>query len=215
MVSTITNYLLGFAAAVPVPAFVMIGAFVEEVIAPIPSPIVMTLAGSIAETQGKAIIYLLFLAAAGAVAKTFGSWIVYIIVDKAEDVVMTRFGRILGVSHKEVEGIGKLLNGGSKDDIVLFLLRAIPIVPTAPVSIVGGLIKVRMRTFLNSTFWGYLVRNVLYLYLGYSSVTTLESLNAGLESWESVGYIILFVLIGAGVAWLFLKRGSLKGKFGL
>ncbi len=216
MFGGIINFLVDIANKTPIEAFVLIGSFVEEVIAPIPSPLVMTLAGSIAEAQGKTLPSLFLLALLGAFAKTVGSWIIYVVSDKAEDLVIGRFGKFLGVSHKEVERIGKLLNsGGIKDDIVLFLLRAIPIIPTAPVSIVSGLVKLNLRTYLNSTFWGTMVRNILYLYLGFSGLTTLEALNEGFETWETLGYIVLFVLLVVGVGWMYFRRGKLHKKFGL
>src|SRR3989344_274897 len=208
MFDALVDYLVHIAAKIPVSVFVTVGAFVEEVIAPIPSPLVMTLAGSIAEAQGRPVAFLLLLALLGAAAKTLGSWLVYFVSDKAEDIVVGKFGKFLGVSHKEVEGIGKLLSGGIKDDLILFLLRAIPIVPTAPVSIVSGLLKLKLRTYLNSTFWGTLVRNILYLYLGFSGFTTLESLNEGLETWESVGYVIIFALLAVLVIWFYQRRRS-------
>ena len=208
MFTATVGYLTHLATKIPVTIFVTVGAFVEEVIAPIPSPLVMTLAGSIAEAQGRPVLFLLLLALLGAAAKTLGSWVVYFVSDKAEDLVLGKFGKFLGVSHKEVEGIGKLLSGGIKDDLILFLLRAIPIVPTAPVSIVSGLLKLKLRTYLNSTFWGTLVRNILYLYLGFSGFKTLESLNEGLETWESVGYVIIFALLAVLVIWFYQRRRS-------
>src|SRR5690606_32340582 len=158
------------AGVLPTEIFVAIGAFVEELVAPIPSPLVMTLGGSLAASQGKTLTYLGLLALLGAIGKTVGSWLIYLIADKAEDFVMNKIGKFVGVTHREVEIIGKHLNKGWRDDVILFLLRAVPIMPTAPVSIVCGLIKLNLRTYLTSTFFGTLVRNVFYLYLGYTSV---------------------------------------------
>jgi membrane protein DedA with SNARE-associated domain len=210
--STFTHQLEAIAQTVPLPWFIFLGAFIEEVIAPIPSPFVMTLGGSIAASQSAPVQYLFVLAAIGAFGKTIGSWLIYLISDKAEDVIIEKFGRILGVSHKEVEGIGKLLNQGVRDDVVLFLLRAIPIMPTAPVSVVSGIVKLRMRTYLVSTFLGLLVRNMFYLYMGFSGVGALHAINADLDSWEKLGYVVLFGIFAALVVWFYLKRRSGKGQ---
>lgn len=195
-----------FSTIMPLPAFTFIGVIVEEVLAPIPSPLVMTLAGSLAASSGQAVVYLVWLAFVGAVGKTLGSYVIYVIADKGEDFVLRKFGKFFGVSHKEIEAIGKHLNHGWRDDIVLFLLRAIPIIPTAPVSLVAGLIRVNLRTYLTSTFFGTLVRNIIYLYFGYTSLGALESLNEGLDSFESVGYVILAVLMAAGIGYMYLQR---------
>ena len=202
------DFLHSIAAAVPLPFFTIIAAFIEEVIAPIPSPLVMTLSGSLAASQGQPFVYLIWLAVIGAASKTLGSVLVYTVADKAEDLIIDKFGRFLGVSHKDTEGFGKYLNKGRRDDIVLFLLRAVPIIPTAPVSVVCGLVKVNLRTYVVSTFLGTIVRNMVYLYFGFVSVGALEALNDDLDSLEKYGYLILFFLMFGLVIWFYKKRRS-------
>lgn len=201
-----THLLQSVANFVPLPVFAFVGALVEEVIAPIPSPLVMTFTGSLAAANSASLFYIFVLALIGSVGKTLGSWIVYVVTDKAEDIVVGKFGKFIGVSHKQIEQIGSLLNNGIRDDVILFLLRAIPIIPTAPVSVICGVIKLNMRTYLVSTFFGTLVRNMIYLYLGYTGVGALASLNEGFESWEKLGYLIIFLLFAAGVAFMYFKR---------
>lgn len=207
----IIDILHRLSGVLPTEVFVTVGAFIEELIAPIPSPLVMTLAGSLAASEGKTLTYLGVLAFLGAVGKTIGSWIIYHIADKSEDFVMNKLGRFVGVSHREIEIIGKHLNHGWRDDVILFLLRAIPIMPTAPVSIVCGLIKLHLRTYLVSTFLGTLVRNIFYLYLGYTSLGALESLNEGIDSFEKFGYLILLVAVGAAFLWIYKQKKSDAG----
>ena len=90
--------------------------------------------------------------------------------------------------------------------MVLFLLRAVPIIPTAPVSIVCGLIKLNLKTYLSSTFFGTLVRNIFYLYLGFTSVNALESLNEGIDSLEKFGYLTLLILVVAILGFIYYQR---------
>ncbi|MCW5878201.1 MAG: VTT domain-containing protein [Anaerolineales bacterium] len=194
------------ATSLPLPLFTVVAAFVEEVIAPIPSPLVMTLAGSLAASAGYAQPYLLWLAVIGAISKTIGSWVVYIIADLGEDFVLGRFGKFLGISHEEVEAFGKHLNQGRRDGLVMFLLRAIPIIPTAPVSLVAGLIKLNLRSYLFSTLLGTLVRNVLYLYFGYTSLQAATSVSEGFESLEGIGYLVLALMMAAGIGYFYYLR---------
>ena len=137
--------LMGYAQKVPLDLFVFGGAMVEEILAPIPSPLVMTLGGSIALAQKFPWMMLLWLALVGAVGKTLGSWLVYFVSDKAEDLVVGKLGKFLGVTHKEIENIGKYFYGDWRDDLIILLARALPIMPTAPVSIACGVIKVNLR----------------------------------------------------------------------
>lgn len=191
----IIEYLSAFSQTVPLPIFVTVGAAIEEIIAPIPSPLVMTLAGSLSAASGSHWLTLVYLAVIGSLAKTVASYIVYVVSDKAEDLVLGKFGKFLGVTHKEVEKLGSQLSGGWKDDLVMLALRAIPIIPTAPVSIISGLLKINLVTFFWTTAVGYTIRNYFYLYLGATSIGALESLNEGLGSVEKIGYLVIFVLL--------------------
>lgn len=197
IINTLTTTLTTFANQVPLEVFIFVGSFIEELIAPIPSPIVMTLAGTLAEAQQRPLAFLFVLSLIGAVGKLIGSYLLYIFADKLEDVVLNKFGKFFGISHKEVERLGKHFNGGLRDDIIIFLARAIPVVPTAPVSLVCGFIKVKLRTYLISSFLGTLFRNFFYLYLGYAGFASYEKILESFDSIETVVTVtLLLVLIG-------------------
>ncbi|WKZ25834.1 MAG: VTT domain-containing protein [bacterium] len=200
------DWLVNIADGVPVEWFVFIGALIEEIIAPIPSPLVMMLGGSIAAGQERSLLFILYLALIGAFSKTIGSAVIYIISDKLEDVVIDKFGKFLGVSHSDTEGLGRFLSKGSKDDIAIFLMRALPIMPTAPVSIIAGLIKTDFKAYIRSTFLGLIVRNSIYLYLGFTSLDALESLSEGFDSMEKIGYAFLIIFALGFLYWIYKKK---------
>ena len=206
LVDQVTTVLTNLANTVPLEIFVAVGSVVEEIIAPIPSPLVMVLAGSLAHAQNQSIMLLVMLAVIGAVGKTFGAWFLYLVADRLEDIVIGRFGKFLGVSHKQIEGIGNKLNGGWQDNVFLFIARALPIIPSAPISLACGVIKINLRTYLTSTFLGTLVRNMLYLYLGYAGFNNYKQVTSDFENIESIGQIGLFVVIALIVGIAYLKR---------
>lgn len=206
MIELLISWLEDLSNQVSVPLFVFIGSLVEEVIAPIPSPLVMLLAGSIAKQQDSSLLFIILLATIGAISKTVGSLLIYIISDKAEDVVIDKFGKFIGVSHSDTEGLGSFFGQGKRDDIAIFLLRAIPIIPTAPVSVISGLIKIDLKTYLVCTFFGLMVRNMIYLYFGYTSLGAVKSAAEGFDSLEKIGYLILASLVGLILVWMYRKR---------
>lgn len=198
--------LLSLANVIPLELYTFVGAFIEEVVAPIPSPFVMTSAGSLVAAQGRALTYLFVISLIGAIGKTLGSLIVYFIADKGEDIVIGKFGKLLGVTHKEIEGMGKYFSGGIKDDIILFALRSLPVIPSAPVSVICGVIKVKMRTYVSMTFVGSFVRNLLYLFLGYEGLEAANSLAHGLDSVESLVQIFMAGALGGVAVWFYWQR---------
>ena len=206
LIQPLIDILESLANVIPLPLFVSVGSFLEELIAPIPSPLVMTLGGSLAFAENYNWVGIFFLAFVGAIGKTVGSYLIYIISMKAEDLVVNKLGKYIGVTSREISIISRKLNKGWTDDLVIFLLRAIPIMPTAPVSVVCGLIKIKLNTYLRSTFLGTFVRNIFYLYLGFTGVNALESINEGIDSFEKIGYLILIIILGVVAFFIFKMR---------
>lgn len=206
MFDTLTHSLVAWAQHVPLELFTFAGSFIEEVIAPIPSPIVMTVTGSIASAQEKAMWYLLILSLIGACGKTLGAVLVYWIADKAENILIGKFGKVIGVTHQEIESLGKKLNGGWKDLWILLFLRALPIMSSAVVSVCSGVVKIPMRVYLISTFFGTIIRDFFYLYVGFTGIAALQHLVEGFDSIESVIQALIALLIVLVIGWIYWKR---------
>lgn len=209
MLESIIAWLEQTAQAVPLPVFVMIGGVVEEIVAPIPSPLVATLAGGITSAQQWGFAYLLWICALATLAKTAAAWLFYFLGDKLEDIAVPRFGKYIGVSHADLEHFGAHFKGTRKDDLILLILRAIPVMPSTPISVLCGILKINLRTFFFATYVGFYIRNLTFMWLGYSGLAAMESLMGGLDTAETV-MKLLIVAGGFGViAILYVKR--LKG----
>lgn len=200
------EYLEIFSKFVPVEVFVFFGALIEEVISPVPSPIVMTLGGTVAANQARTMGYLLVLTLVGAVGKIIGSWFLYVVSDKAEDILIGKFGKFIGVSHKEVESVGKYLEKGKRDFWMIFISRVVPVFPTAPVSVAAGILKLPLKNYLIASFLGYLGRNIFYLYVGYVGYESYAGLVGGLESIESIVQIVIAAVGVAVLGYFYYKR---------
>lgn len=210
MLTNFVNWMLtwleNLAARVPLEVFALLGSFIEELVAPIPSPIIMTMAGTIAGAQGRPLFYLLVVAVISSVAKTGAGVLLYVVADKSLDFLISRFGKFLGISHDEIEKIGAYISHSWKDDVVLFLLRSIPVMPSSPISITCGAIKINFKTFLWATFFGSIIRSMFYLYLGYSGLDAARSLLEGMDSLETLFKVLFVAVLGGAVLWGYYKR---------
>lgn len=200
------DWLMRTAEVIPLELFTFFGSFVEEVVAPIPSPIVMTMTGSIAAAQQTTIPYLLVLSVIGAVGKTLGAVLVYVIADRAEDFLFTRFGKILKISHTEIEQFGAKFSGSVRDYLLLFFLRALPVMSTALVSVASGIIALPLRVYIVGTFFGTIVRDFFYLYVGFTGIAALHAMVEGFDSIESLIQILAGVCILLGFGWIYWRR---------
>lgn len=206
MFSALEQLLISYVSVFPLEVFAFVASFIEEVIAPIPSPTVMVITGTFAAIQGRLLLGLVPLILFATVGKTIGAVIVYYIADKGEDIILKKFGRFLGISHEEVESFGKKLTGGMRDYAVLTFLRALPIMPSAIVSVGSGLLKVPLRMFVISTFIGTIFRDSFYLYAGYVGAKALTSLIETSSTIESNVESAAIVLILVAVGYLFYRK---------
>jgi membrane protein DedA with SNARE-associated domain len=212
VVDQILYFTQDLAKTIPLDVVAFIGSLMEEIISPIPSPLVMTAVGTFASAQGHTLLYICWLAAVASFAKTIASWVYYVLANKAERLILNRFGNIIGISHSEIEEIRKHFNGTWKDDVMLCVIRALPVMPTSLVSIVCGLIGINITTYLRSTFLGYWVRSFLFLYLGYTGMATYSNLSIGLFSPESMATMVIFTSLISLFIWVLYKRRKGKTK---
>jgi len=202
----IESVVTAYANAMPLGVFAFLGSFIEEIIPPIPAALIMTTAGSLSLAQGYPWIFLLWLALVGAIGKTIASWIFYVLGDKFEDIMVGKFGKFVGIRHSDVENLGKRFSGGWGEGIGFFLFRCVPIFPSVSVSIVCGVIRLNMRTFLFATFFGTIVKNLMYLYAGYAGLRALHFLIRRTHD-AQFWFGILFVAISSSlIYWLVRKQ---------
>lgn len=186
----------------PLELFVFVGCFIEEVFSPIPSFVVLIPAGVAALVQGIGWWYLPILALFGATGRVLGSLILYFIADKSEDWLFGGGRRWFGVSHKQIERVGRRFSGTGRDLLVLFLLNAVPVLPTSLLSLTCGFIKINLRTFVVATFFGSATNAVFYMSLGYAGITAatqLRELDAALQ-------IALGVVVVVLAGWLLYRK---------
>lgn len=205
IIEKLIEILERFSEQVPVELFAFVGSFIEELIAPIPSPVVMTLSGSMAAANNSAFWYLFVIALIAAIGKTLGAIILFIVADKTEDVVVSKLGRYIGINEGQIERIGARFKGTARDYVTLLVIRSTPIIPSAPISLLCGLVGLPRKLFIVSTFFGTIVRDFIYLYIGYTGLSAAEEIIDGIEGASSIITVILG-LIGVGIFAYILYR---------
>lgn len=210
MFDSISASLISLSSSMSVEAFTFFGSFVEEVVAPIPSPIVMTAAGALAKSHGHDFAYLFVLSGIGAAGKTLGAVLVYAASYYVGVFFVDRFGRYFGVKHADIEKLRDKLDGGVKDLAMVTFLRALPIMSSAVVSVGCGVLRIGFLTYVIATIVGTIVRDFFYLYVGYSGVAAYHALVDGLDGVESAIQIVIGVLVVVLLGWLYWRRKSGK-----
>lgn len=185
--------------------FLFWASLLEELVAPVPTFFVAVIAAPLVHEAGYGTLMILWLALLSAIGKTIAAWVYYVLGDKAEDWVTGRWGRVLGLSHESIEAWGPKMGKGWKDEIVLTLLRVMPFFPSAPISILAGVVKQRLRSYLSATLIGYTIRNYVLFVFAHEGFDWwkgwVQAFNEA--SFSLTGFIIIAVILF--VAWAYWK----------
>ena len=193
---------------------VFIGVMIEQIIVPIPSPLIVMGAGAILILPDLSIPNAFFqilwiIVLPGAIASTLGSYIGYMISYYGGKALVVRFQRFLDVDWEEIGHLEKRFQG-KKEAISIFLSRAIPVFPISLVSIFAGLLRIPIKPFTLYTFLGSIFRCLFLGFVGWWIGATYEKVATRLDSAET--FISILMLIGMVIVLWYLYRKFRKGK---
>jgi membrane protein DedA with SNARE-associated domain len=190
---------------------VFLATLLEEIIAPISSPLVPLTAGFflLPASEGFLTIAwqaLLIIAFPVALGITLGSLAVYGIGYWGGKPVIEKSKKWLGLSWEDVEKMERKLIRGRGDEIVLFILRALPIVPGVAISGFCGIVRYPLKTFMIITFFGALVRatalGIVGWYVGAVYLTYVDAIS----KIENYIFAVLIILALFFVGRFFFKK---------
>lgn len=209
MGSALEEMVLSFIDRVPLEVFVLVASFAEEVVAPIPSASVLLVTGAFAAVQERSVGDLIPLVLLAALGKTLGAIGVYYVARALGHTMIVRFGRWFGVTEERVVAFGERFNRSDRSFWLLTTLRALPIVPSALVSVGGGVLRIYFPLFLAATMVGTILRDAFFIYVGYTGVDFWHAWAARtthIESYVQLGALTLIVLVGVRWYWRAKKR---------
>jgi membrane protein DedA with SNARE-associated domain len=207
MIETITTWIMTLMKTNG-PETVFLGVIIESIIVPIPSPLIIMGAGALIITPGLAwndifVPIMMKIVLPGAAASTLGSFFMYGIAYWGGKPMIERLRKFLGFGWIDVLRMEKRLMG--RVGLMIFLLRAIPIVPLSLISAGAGVLRLPVGKFILWTFAGSVPRCLILAYLGYLTRNTYEGLAEQINSMESLLSAGLILSVAAVVVWIRLR----------
>ena len=202
----IIDYLEHLSQTVSPELFVISGALIEEIIAPIPSSVVLTTAGGLLRAQAYPWYWLILIALLAGSSKALAATGFYFLADKLEDRIPPKIRTFFGLQKHELETYGTILSKNQRSFWVLLLLWSSPL-PTLPISLVSGFIKIKWHSFITAAIIGLSIRSTGYLILGYQGTKYLTELS------QEVEYDLLLlspILLLAVIIFLYLRKKQNK-----
>ena len=150
---------------------VFLASVMEEVVAPIPSALVMMSAGFLFVTGPVdmsnifRLIFMVALPAAGGV--TLGSLFIYGIAWWGGKPLLVKWGKWVGLYWDDMEKLEKRFIESKKDEIVIMGARVIPIVPSVAISALCGFFRMNIFKYIWLTFFGMFIRGLILATVGW------------------------------------------------
>jgi len=184
------------------------GGFVEQIIVPIPSPIISMSGGAFLVPHGLPFfetIWQIFLNVSlpYTIGATIGTSMVFFIAYFGGKPLIDKFGKYIGISWKLIEKIKTDFQKTTKDELFILIACSIPVVPVSLITGFCGGFKISPAKFYPMVFLALLIRATFLGFIGWEMGETFTSLAHGLDKIES-----LLTVIGVGLilGFLFLKR---------
>ncbi len=194
---------------------VFLATLIEEIIAPIPSPIVPLAAGfflitpEITSLTHVLIKICIVIALPVTTGIAIGSSCVYAIGFFGGKPLLDRTKKWLGFGWEDVQKVETRLRKGKKDEWVLFFLRMIPIIPGVAISGLFGIIRYPFYKFITITILGAFLRAFILGIIGWKVGEVYGAFAHTVEKSEDY---ILFTVVSIvciwGIYYIIKKRKS-------
>jgi membrane protein DedA with SNARE-associated domain len=187
--------------------------FIEEFFAPIPSGIVILSAGyglmSGLPFTAANLLYLFLVAALPvAIGLTLGSLIWYLFAYAYGEPFIKRFGKYVFVKWADIERARHKYEKRHKSEIGLFILRAVPALPSIIINLTAGLLRVRLVPYVITTFLGTLVRATIISLVGWQVGVVYKEYGHVIDKFEKG--ILIAVILGLIGYIIYMKRKKSK-----
>lgn len=180
-------------------------AFLQEIIPPIPSTIVVMSAGFLlfagqAINLGTLVHLVVIIGIPVALGLSLGAYCVYKVVWFLGKASINRWGSYIGISWSDIERAQVWMKSHQSDNISLFIARATPIMPSTVLNVIAGIVRwpalsfvllTALGTVIRASFIGFIGWQVGNVYAKYSYI--FENVEKGLLILTIIGAICFIV----------------------
>lgn len=197
---------------------VFFAGILEQIVVPIPSPIVPMGGGFFLVEKKIALIEAIKqvisrVAIPFSLGSTLGATMIFLITYKGAIFIVNKLEKYLDFGWKDIERIKKkFFRGSPLDEFLIFLFMAIPVIPSSLISAVCGAIRIKPVDFYLFTFLGLAVRGVILGVFGWWFGEAYLKMAEGVNRVESLIFLLMGVLIAGLLFFGYRNRDKFLGK---
>ncbi len=190
---------------------VFIASLIEQIIAPIPSSLIPMMAGffllpaygSIFEIFWQSVFIIALPVTAGII---IGAFVVYFLGFFGGKPIIKKTEKWLGIRWGDIIRIKKKLDNSRSDELVLFALWLLPIIPGVAVSIFCGIIRYSLLKFIIIVICASFLRAIIMALIGWQTGELYIVYLDYITKVENYIFIALVFLVLAGLIYFIRKH---------
>ena len=201
MEQQVLNFIYNVYQTLGWPGLVLMMA-IESACIPLPSEIIMPLAGwMLVESEGLGIGFIFLAGFCGAVGNVIGSLVAYWVGAKGGLPFLNRYGKYILISHHDIERATRWFD--KYGDRITFISRMLPAVRTF-ISLPAGIARMNLGKFVLYAFLGSFVWSIALAYGGYLLGKNWEQLREAMRPFDYpiIGAIVILIAV---FIWLRLR----------
>lgn len=189
---------------------VFVASVIEEVIAPIPSALIMTMSGFlfVSGPLSWQVIYALIFKVAlpAALGVTLGSYVIYWLARFGGKFLIEKWGKYVGLYWSDIEKMQNKLSGTKKDELLIGAARILPFVPSVAISAFCGVLEMNVFRYFVITFVGVFFRGIVLGALGWQVGNIYEKYAKVFSSIENAVLISTILAVGIFIVLKYKSR---------
>jgi len=190
------------------PLSMFIGGIVEQVIVPIPSPIITMSGGAFLITNQLPFLQTLWqvitrVSLPYSTGALIGTSMVFFIAYFGGRPFIDNFGKYIGISWKLIEKVRSDFQKTIADELFIFTAVIIPVVPVSLISAFSGGFRFKPTKFFPIMFLALIIRSIILGFIGFNLGEAFTDIAHGLDKVESVLTVVGASLI---LGFLYYKR---------
>lgn len=200
MIEWLVNFLQE--SILPMGVFgVFFASVIEEIVAPIPSAVIMMMSGFIFVPVGfsyTSVFALVFkVALPAALGITIGSYGVFFVAKFGGKLIIEKWGKFIGLYWDDIEKLKSRLSGTRKDEVIISAARILPFVPSVAITAFCGVIGMSVYRYFVVTFIGAFFRGLILGAVGWQAGNVYEryaELISKIENVVLVSTILILII---------------------
>jgi membrane protein DedA with SNARE-associated domain len=135
------------------------------------------------------------------VGVTIGSLLIYTLAYYLGKELIDRLGKYLGVSWENIEKAQSKFEESRSDEVILFTVRALPVVPSIAINVFCGFVRYDLRKFMVITFLGTLVRAFILGFLGWQFGSLYQTIATEISYLEEISVVVIVIALVIYFLW--------------